>query len=442
MAATRKFGTGCAAVTLAFSLWACAGTPAASPLSGGAETQAAAAETEVSSFSEGGIAALEARMAQYVTDGQVKGIATRLVKDGKIVSEVRAGIRREEDGAPIEDDTIYRYYSMSKPITGVALMMLWEEGEFQLDDPVTKYIPELEGLQVYTGMDDAGQPILEPMNRPPTIQELMSHTAGFGYGLRGNDYVNEKFRELEVFRSPGMEGLIERVSSIPLLHQPGTVWDYSISVDLQGYLVEKLSGQKFGAFLKTRLFDPLGMKDTAFFVPDDQYDRFADLYLWDGKTWAPATDWPYQFREDTIRFEGGGHGLVGTMDDYARFTEMLVNEGTLDGIQILKPETVRLMATDHLPPGVHISHDGLATDQPTGVGFGLDFAVMLERDPAMPYPAGSYRWGGAAGTWFWVDPVNDLYFIGMIQHFGGAQGGFDGRSASVHLVYEALEEAE
>ena len=186
------------------------------------------------------------------------------------------------------------------------------------------------------------------------------------------------------------------------------------------------------------------MEDTAFFVPEAEYDRFADVYVNapDGSGFVPAGAPSFQFRKETIAFEGGGHGLVSTMDDYARFAEMLVNEGTLDGVQILKPETVRLMATDHLPDGIYIGHDGTSADEATGVGFGLDVAVILEPGKDRAYPVGAYMWGGAAGTWFWVDPANDLYFIGMIQHFGGAGPDFDARAASARLVYEALEETE
>ncbi len=444
MTSFRKSLVGTAAISLAALLAACATAPATSIPEETSQPLSVVAQPEPEAFDQAGVRALEDRMVQYVTDGQVKGIATRLVKDGQIVSDIQAGIRREADQAPIAGDTIYRIYSMSKPVTGVALLMLWEEGKFQLDDPVSKHIPELAGLQVFKGMDADGQPILEPASRQPTIQELMSHTAGFGYGLRGGDYVNDKFRELEIFAAPDMDTFMQRVSSIPLLHEPGTTWDYSISVDIQGYLIEKLSGQTLGEFFETRLFDPLGMKDTAFFVPEAEYDRFADVYVNapDGSGFVPAGAPSFQFRKETIAFEGGGHGLVSTMDDYARFAEMLVNEGTLDGVQILKPETVRLMATDHLPDGVYIGHDGTSADEATGVGFGLDVAVILEPAEDRAYPVGAYMWGGAAGTWFWVDPANDLYFIGMIQHFGGAGPGFDARAASARLVYEALEDTE
>ncbi len=427
---------------LAGLLAACSSAPEAAPA---AAVQPLSVTGEpapaAGAFTEAGLAALEARMAAYVAEGAVMGIDTLLVKDGQEVSRVMAGVRRQADGAPIEADTLYRVYSMTKPVTGVAMLMLWEEGAFQLDEPVTKYIPELHGLQVFRGLDDGGAPILTPVSRTPTIRELMSHTAGFGYGLRAGDYVNDRFREANIFALPDLQTMIEAVAGIPLMSEPGTTWSYSISVDIQGYLVEKLSGQKFGDFLQERLFAPLGMEDTAFFVPDDKYDRLSDMFVWAGEDigWF-ASDAPgFQYRENTVAFEGGGHGLVATMADYARFAGMLANGGSLNGTQILKPETVALMAENMLPEGVYIGHDGVAGTAPAGGGFGLNVGVVTDSEAAgLGYPDGAFMWGGAAGTWFWVDPVNDLYFIGMIQHFGGGGPAFGGRAESARLVYEAL----
>ena len=426
------------ALFAALGLAACASAPPA------AEAPAPAAlvvEAPLPAFSAEGVAALEARMAAYVEEGAAKGIATRLVRGGEVISDVRYGIRREADAAPVEDDTIWRIYSMSKPVTGVALLMLWEEGAFQLDDPVTKYFPEFEGMQVFTGLDAAGEPILVPATRPATLRELMSHTAGFGYGLRGGDYVNDMFQKKQVFQSPTMEEMVARVASIPLLHQPGEVWDYSIAVDLQGALIERLSGQTLGEFFEARLFGPLGMKDTGFFVPEADYDRFSDVWGWSAEQGAfAALPMPaFQYREGMIAFEGGGHGLVSTMDDYARFAEMLANGGSLDGVQILKPETVAMMATDVLPEGAFLGFDGTASSEAAGVGFGLNVAVILDADNARGFPQGAYTWGGAAGTWFWVDPANKLYFVGMVQRFGDGGPAFDARTESAGLVYKALE---
>ncbi len=425
-------------ILMVLALGACTSTPApaAAPL-----PAPLAAEAPKPVFNPDGIAALEARMAAYVDEGTVKGIATRLVQGGEIISDVRYGIRRETDAAPVEGDTIWRIYSMSKPVTGVALLTLWEEGAFQLDDPVTKYFPEFEGLQVFTGLDAAGEPILVPATRPATVRELMSHTAGFGYGLRGGDYVNDMFQKKQVFQSPTMDEMVARVASIPLLHQPGETWDYSIAVDLQGALIERLSGQTLGEFFEARLFGPLGIKDMGFFVPEADYDRFSDVWGWSEEhgVFAALPMPAFQYRQGMIAFEGGGHGLVSTMDDYARFAEMLANGGSLDGAQILKPETVAMMAADVLPDGAFLGFDGTASSEAAGVGFGLNVAVILDADNARNFPQGAYMWGGAAGTWFWVDPAHKLYFIGMVQRFGQAGPAFDARTESAGLVYKALE---
>lgn len=417
---------------------ACASAPAAAPPA--PQPLSLVVTPGKASFSPDGVSALEARMAAYVDEGRVKGIATRLVKGGEVISDTRAGIRREADQAPVTEDTIWRIYSMSKPVTGVALLQLWEEGAFQLDDPITKYFPEFENLQVFTGLDASGAPILVPAARAPTVQELMSHTAGFGYGLAPNNYVDDQFRAAEVFRAPDMDEMVRRVAAIPLKHQPGTTWDYSISVDLQGALIERLSGMSLGEFFRTRLFTPLGMADTGFFVPEAEYDRFSDVWGRNPETGALAAplDAPgFLYHEDKIAFEGGGHGLVSTMDDYARFAGMLANDGELDGARILKPETVAMMGSNFLADGQYIWHNGTSSDAGRGVGFGLDVGVILAEDAAQP--KGSFMWGGAAGTWFWIDPANDLYFIGMIQVFGGSLDQAM-REESARLVYDAFEE--
>ncbi len=441
MRKTRSAPSALLAGLAALGLSACASAPATvitpEPLS-------ILAEAPPPAFSAEGIAALEARMKSYVEDGAVKGIATLLVKDGEVISRTAAGLRREADKAPVEDDTIWRIYSMSKPVTGVAMLILWEEGAFQLDDPVTKYFPEFEGLQVFTGLDAAGQPLLEPLKRPATIRELMSHTAGFGYGLRGGDYVNDLFRAKQVFASPDMAEMVTRVASIPLLHQPDETWDYSIAVDLQGALIERLSGQSLGEFFEARLFGPLGMKDSGFVVPEADYDRFSDVWGWSDEhsTFVPLQAPGFQYREGAIAFEGGGHGLVSTLDDYARFAGMLAKGGSLDGVQILKPDTVAMMATDVLPEGAFLGFDGTASAEAAGIGFGLNVAVITEGENARNFPLGAFMWGGAAGTWFWVDPAAKLYFIGMVQRFGENGPAFEGRTESAALVYDALTAPE
>ncbi|MEM6411683.1 MAG: serine hydrolase domain-containing protein [Pseudomonadota bacterium] len=393
-------------------------------------------------FTEAGVAALEARMVQYVADGNIYGIATRLVQGGEIISDYKTGVMRLEAQTPIADDTIYRIYSMTKPMTGVAMMMLWEKGAFSLDDPVTEYVPEFEGLRVMDGINEDGTPILVDLTRPPTMRELMSHTAGFAYGLRGDDPANRAFREREILRARDLETFIGRVAEVPLLFQPGEAWSYSAAVDIQGYIIEKISGQSFGDFLQAQMFEPLGMVDTAFAVTPEKYGRFSEVYGRDPESGAlvPVPFPEVQFTPETVAFESGGGGLTSTMNDYARFCQMLLNGGELDGIRILKPETIELMRTNVLTDGIMLSSDGANQgDTRPGIGFGLDLGIITDAEAVgQPYGEGTYFWGGAAGTWFWIDPENDLYFIGMIQTFDREGPIGDIRAVSADLVYAAM----
>jgi CubicO group peptidase (beta-lactamase class C family) len=402
------------------------------------------AAVEQPAFSPDGIAALEQAMGQYVTDGRLYGIHTRLVHKGEEISDFKTGLRGLEAQAPIEDDTIYRIYSMSKPVTGVAMMMLYEEGLFELDDPVTKYVPEFEDLKVLAGVNEDGSPILTEMERPPTMSELMSHSSGFAYGLGGTDPVNSAFRDLKVLESPDLQTFIDRTATIPLLFQPGEHWFYSVGMDIQGYIIEKLSGQSFGEFLQSRMFGPLGMTDTGFYVPDADYDRFSEVYGFDPETGAlvPLPFPGVMFRKETVGYESGGGGLVSTMDDYARFSQMLVNRGELDGVRILKPETLDLITTSVMPEGAIMSTLGMnGGEQYPGFGMGLTVGTIEDAALAETQtPNGTYFWGGAAGTWFWIDPVNELYFIGMVQVFDGNNPGepLELRETSVKAVYDAM----
>lgn len=396
-----------------------------------------------STFTPEGLAALDAKMKFAVDDGQVYGLAYQLVSGGKEIARNSFGVKSVTTKAPITDETIYRIYSMSKPITGVAMMMLWEEGKWSLDDPVTKYIPEFADLRVLAGTNEDGTPILVDADRAPTMREIMSHTAGFAYGLGGTDVANEAFRERKILRSPDLESFIDAVADVPLLFQPGTSWAYSASVDIQGYVVQKLSGKPFGEYLKERIFEPLGMVDTGFYVPEEDYDRLSDVFTYSkeygGIVTVPTPE--VRFRKDTVPMESGGGGLVATLDDYSAFCQMLLNGGSLNGTQYLKPETVKLMATDVLPEGVRIWSAGNADERSgAGQGFGLDFGIVVNPEAAdSKQGAGSYYWGGAAGTWFWIDPVNDLYFIGMIQRFNGnPETPYDMRTESRIAVYDAL----
>jgi CubicO group peptidase (beta-lactamase class C family) len=387
---------------------------------------------------------LDAAMAKVVADGRVAGMTTLLVRHGKLVQYKTYGQASLADAKPMTKDTIVRIYSMTKPITGVAMMILFEEGKWNLDDPVSKYVPELANLTVMTGVDDKGQIITVPAKRSPTMREVMSHTAGFGYGLEYTNPVDKQFRDKGVLASSSLQEAVNRVATIPLKFQPGTEWAYSISVDLQGYIVEKLSGQKLGDFMKSRIFDPLKMKDTAFYTGPDKASRLAALYVGDPKSGKliEAKSIASFTLPDYIQpplMESGGGGLVSTTSDYGRFAQMILNNGELDGVRILAPATVELMGTNAISKDVLVNANGsIGTRFNEAVGFGLDFLVVNDpRKAGSLVGKGTLSWGGAAGTWFWIDPTNDLYFVGMIQRMGGT-GGDDLGTLARTLTYQAL----
>lgn len=389
---------------------------------------------------------LDAAMAKVVKDGRVAGMSTLLVRHGKMVQFKTYGQASLADARPMTKDTIMRIYSMTKPITGVAMMMLFEEGKWNLDDPVSKHIPELANLTVLSGVDDKGQITTVPVKRSPTMRELMSHTAGFGYGLEYTNPVDKQFRDKMVLASPSLQEAVNRVATIPLKFQPGTDWAYSVSVDLQGYIVEKLSGQTLGAFMKSRIFEPLKMKDTAFYTGPEKAPRLASLYMGDPKTGKlfEAKTIMGNTLPDYIKpplMESGGGGLVSTTSDYGRFAQMILNKGELDGARLLSPATVELMGTNVIPKDVLVSSNGSTLARfNESVGFGLDFMVVNDpRRAGSLVGKGTMSWGGAAGTWFWIDPANDLYFVGMIQRMGGT-GGDDLSAMARTLTYQALTE--
>jgi CubicO group peptidase (beta-lactamase class C family) len=403
-----------------------------------------AASPEQVGFDSARLARLDAYMANVVASGRVAGMTTLLARHGKIVEFKTYGKRRLDTGAPMSPDTIVRIYSMTKPITGVAMMILYEEGKWRLDDPVTRYVPEFKNLKVMTGVDNVGRPILEEMKRAPTMREIMSHTAGFGYGLQDEHPVDKLYREKAVLGATGLKQMIDRTAEIPLIYQPGTSWRYSSAVDIQGYIVEKLSGQKLGDFMRDRIFRPLRMNDTAFYVTPDKASRLSAVYVGNrdtGKIEEATTnfDRPIFTYLTPPNMESGGGGLVSTTMDYARFCQMLLNKGELDGVRILSPATVELMGTNVIPKNVLVNSNGTTAARfNEAVGFGLDFMVVNDPRAAGSLEGkGSMSWGGAAGTWFWVDPTNDIFFVGMIQRVGGT-GGDDLGSAARTLTYQAL----
>lgn len=386
---------------------------------------------------------LDAAMAQAVASGRVVGMQTLLARHGKVVAANTYGKMSLATGQPMQKDAIFRIYSMSKPVTGVGMMILFEEGKWRLDDPVSKFLPEMKDLKVWNGLDPQGKPILDPVRRAPTMRELMSHTAGFGYGLSDRHPVDKMYQDQRVLGSNGLAEMTTKVSGLPLLFQPGERWSYSVAVDLQGAIIEKLSGQTLGAFLDSRLFKPLKMTDTAFMTPADKVSRLAAVYGEDPKTKqiveavvGPTNAQVQDFTKPPL-MESGGGGLVSTTADYARFAQMVLNGGELDGVRILSPASVEMMGTNQIPAAALVTSNGSAASFfNESVGFGLDFLVVNDpRKAGTLEGKGTMSWGGAAGTWFWIDPTNDVIFVGMIQHYSGT-GDLGGLSRT--LVYQAL----
>jgi len=360
------------------------------------------ADPRAAGFDPARLKALSDDLQALVDKGQLAGVTTLVARKGKVIHFETRGLADVETGAPARPDTIWRIASMTKPVVGVAMMQLWEKGLWKLDDPVAQHIPEFAGLKV-----KAPDGSLVPQASPMTMAQLMSHTAGFdvsaGYAQAG-------------LRSGDLKEMIRRLSALPLAAQPGTDWRYGPSVDIQGYLVERLSGERLDDYLRRHIFDPLKMTDTGFHVPPEKAPRVARIHTYkEGRIVAGP---PQVIPVTPPVFLSGGGGLLSTAGDYFRFSQALLDGGALDGARVLKPETVRLMRRSVLAPGLTVDLYGPSQ---AGVGFGLDFAVI--EDPAAaatPHGKDTFYWGGAFGTWFWIDPTNDIVFVGMIQNLNGS----------------------
>jgi CubicO group peptidase (beta-lactamase class C family) len=383
---------------------------------------------------------LHQSLQALVDDKQLAGLVTLLARHGQLVEQKTYGQQDLAGPKPMQKDTIFRIYSMTKPITGVAMMILFEEGKWKPSDPIAKHIPEFANLKVLSGLDESGGPKLEAPAHAPTMGELMSHTAGFTYGFFGNTPVDKLYRDASPLQAASLKEFVDRMARLPLAYPPGEAWMYSVSVDIQGYLVEKLSGQPFPEFVRERILAPLGMKDTAFFVPPDKVARLATVYTPDpnGSGLKAVPHDPGVNQPPGL--PSGGGGMYSTAGDYLRFAQMLLGGGELNGVRLLAPSTVQLMRANHLPERLMTGKFGIGlyTMQP-GLGFGYDVAVL--EDPlkiGSSAGKGSYLWDGLAGTWFWIDPANDLVFVGMVQRIVTAPGMPNLEDLSRALVYQAL----
>lgn len=393
---------------------------------------------------------------RYVESGELPGFQTLIWRKGELAHSNLVGMADIERGTKLREDSLYRIYSMSKPITAVALMMLVEEGKIGLDDEVHTHIPAWKKLGVYaTGMPTllANVPpqfLTTPPKRPMKVVDLVTHTSGLTYGFMMRTAVDQAYRKQKIadFQTPGgLDAMIEDLAKLPLDFSPGDYWNYSISIDVMGYLVQKLSGQSFGEFLRTRLFEPLGMKDTAFHCPHDKIGRFTSCY-------QPKQGGGIKIQDDAQsstyaeppKLESGGGGLVSSAHDYLRFCRMLLNGGTLDGVQILSPKTVEMFSLNLLPDGKLLTDmtagPGIFSEAGYGgVGFSIGCGVNMDLSKSrLPGSQGEFFWGGAAATAFWIDPKEDLTVVFMTQVMG-SDARLTLRRDLRTLVYSAFTES-
>jgi CubicO group peptidase (beta-lactamase class C family) len=411
---------------------------------------------ERAGFSVERLAKVDAVMKQrYVDTGILPGILTQVCRKGEIVHTGMSGSMDLARNKAMREDALFRIYSMTKPITAVALMMLVEEGKLGLDDDVHVHIPSWKNLRVYaSGMpslvaNTAGQFITTAPHRRMKVVDLVTHTSGLTYGFMMRTSIDAEYRRQKVgdFQTPGgLDAFIEQLANIPLDFSPGEAWNYSVSIDVMGYLVQKLSGQTFGEFLRTRLFEPLGMKDTFFSVPADKMDRFCSCYM-------PGKDGKLVIQDDAgkstyaepPKLESGGGGLVSTAHDYMRFCRMMLGGGSLDGVQILSPKTVAMFGMNLLPNNKLMTDMSLAaTFSEAGyggigcsIGCGVTMDIAKARIPGTP---GEFFWGGAASTAFWIDPKEDLAVVFMTQVMG-TDARLTLRRDLRTLVYSAMTES-
>ena len=365
---------------------------------------------------------------RWTDEGKIAGIITAVARNGKLVHQSTTGVRGADDPRPMAMDDLFRIYSMSKPIAAVAAMQLYEQGKFQLNDPVSKYLPEMKDLMVYE--DGKTRPARQEM----TMQQLLSYTAGLSYGGDANHPVDKLYLDAKLFAAKNLEEFVMRLAKLPLMFDPGERWHYSVAADVTGLVVERLSGQSFDEYLNVHLFEPLDMVDTSFNVPADKLHRLVPNHSFDTTTGKSVTlaSGKYQNtplasgnHQNVTLFSGGG-GLVSTLRDYLRFA-VAIRHGELNGVRILSPKTVAYMARNHLGATLQ---GGASGEQPTldeqsrngwgsrlnGSGFGLGFSVLVDAAASgVIGSAGTYRWGGAAGTVFWIDPVEDIVVVSMMQ---------------------------
>lgn len=378
-------------------------------------------------------------MCDLVDRREFAGIATVAYRDDHLIHRAACGVQDLSGDRPMASDTIVRAFSMTKPVTAVAMMILHDCGLWRPEDPITKHIPEFKGLRVFQGLDDAGGPILALPKAPPTLAQLMTHTAGFSYGSEPG-HVDDLYRAADIWTATGADDFVARIGRLPLLYEPGAEWRYSISMDLQGVIIERLSGLNLPDFMRRYIFAPLNMADTDFHSPAEQRARLAALYRWkDGALHAVRTVPLVGEGLEPPGFASGGGGLFSTADDYIRFARMLLGEGQLDGARIISAAAARQMMTRKLSPEIIARRFGVGLQQ-LRPGYEYGYNGVVVTDPLAAGVAlgrGTYLWDGLASTWFWVDPENRIAFVGMVQRAGDPEMP-QVQPISQHAVFEAL----
>ena len=366
----------------------------------------------VEGLSRVGLAKVDAFIEAAITGGELPGAAVLVARHGRIVHRSTQGLKDIATGERLGENTIYRIYSMTKPVTAAAMMVLHERGLWSTEDPIRQHLPEFAEVQGPGG----GAPV-----HAPTMGELMTHTAGFAYGigLGPHDPADAAYIKAGIWQADGLAAFSRRVATIPLAYEPGEAWRYSLSMDLQGAIIERLTGQSFPDFMRAEIFVPLKMADTDFFVPAEKRSRLASLYHMYGVDRLTLLNHPGFVRDPASipAIPSGGGGLYSTITDYARFAQMLLNGGDLDGVRVLQPSSVAQMTANHLPQAI-IDRGVDAGFQRIGPGRGYAYNGAVFHDPAAagsPVGRGTYQWDGASGVWFWIDPENDVLFVGMIQ---------------------------
>jgi len=398
-------------------------------------------------FSPERLECISTMLQGYVARGELPGILAQVSRCGQVVYRQKFGLADIEGGKPIEYDTIFRLASMTKPVVSAAIMMLYEEGHFHLNTPIAKFIPAFKDTKVLVRETSAGMELAD-LQQPITFRHLFTHTSGLSYGNRDNEndpvdraYHAKQQQMMQTGADPTVKGMVDALASLPLAFQPGTKWRYSLAIDVLGHLIEVISGTSLGEFLRTRMFEPLGMTDTGFYVPPEKAERVAVQYAHPDEdhkdTTQPLVRMDIPLQTTPPSFESGGGGLFSTLHDYGRFAQMLVNDGVLDSVRLLGPKTVELFSMNHAPqqalPYGFQEHDLYHA----GYGYSLGTRVLMDvSQTGLPGSVGEFGWDGAFSTYFWVDPKEELYGLMMLQHSPNAY--YPVAQQFKQLTYQAL----